>query len=122
MIHNRKLNHSQKLFTSVQWAKLLANYNKNWKRSIKGLKNTDPRPVVKLFNPYGAQTWLLSECDEQGTAFGLCDLGLGCAELGYVSMDEICNIGYIERDLHFHPKRKMSEYVQDAEEIGRIVT
>ena len=33
----------------------------------------DPVPVLKLFNPCGAATWLASELDEDGdTLFGLC--------------------------------------------------
>jgi len=41
-------------------------------------RNFDPRPVVKLFNPVGSQTWLITEI-EPGTnnAFGLCDMGMG---------------------------------------------
>ena len=38
----------------------------------------------------GAATWLLTELDEDGDqAFGLCDLGFGCPELGYVSLTEM---------------------------------
>src|SRR5215204_2198547 len=51
----------------------------------------DPRPVVKLFTPDGAATWLLTELDPEDPdiAFGLCDLGLGCPELGWVSLGEV---------------------------------
>ena len=42
-------------------------------------------PVVKLFTPDPGAIWLLTELDpdDADTAFGLCDLGLGCPELGY---------------------------------------
>ena len=48
-------------------------------------------PVVKLFTPDAAGTWLLTELDpdEPDIAFGLCDLGLGCPELGYLSLSEL---------------------------------
>ena len=48
----------------------------------------DFRPVVKLFTPDGAATWLLTEIDPayQDIVFGLCDLGMGCPELGSVSL------------------------------------
>ena len=50
--------------------------------------NRDHIPVVKLFNPMGPATWLLCELDADGdTLFGLCDLGVGEPELGYVSLD-----------------------------------
>lgn len=53
----------------------------------------DHKPVVKLFVPWGAGTWLLSEIDEDGDrAFGLCDLGFGEPELGYVSLSELRSI------------------------------
>ena len=39
----------------------------------------DFRPVVKMFNPCGAATWLLTEIDPEtpDIAFGRCDLGMG---------------------------------------------
>jgi hypothetical protein len=51
----------------------------------------DAPPVVKLFTPDAGATWLISECDpdEPDRLFGLCDLGLGCPELGYVSLAQI---------------------------------
>ncbi|RIV79196.1 DUF2958 domain-containing protein [Pelagerythrobacter aerophilus] len=43
----------------------------------------DPWPVIKLFNPAGAATWIATELHEDGDAlFGLADLGFGCPELG----------------------------------------
>ena len=91
-------------------------------------RNFDPRPVVKLFNPCGAQTWLITEI-EPGTnnAFGLCDMGMGSPELGYVSITELAeleipgwrNMG-IERDIHFNPVMTISEYADQARETGSI--
>ena len=91
-------------------------------------RNYDPRPVLKLFNPCGSQTWLITEI-EPGTnsAFGLCDMGQGYPELGYVSIDELAalkipgwgNMG-IERDIHFEADRTISEYADLARETGSI--
>jgi len=103
--YNQKLNHTQKVFTKPQWERLLANSKR---------RDENHKPVVKLFNPRGAATWLLTECDEDGIAFGLCDLGIGFPELGYVSVVELMDIGYIERDLHFTAKKRLSEYVTEA--------
>jgi len=67
----------------------------------------DPVPLLKLFNPCGAATWLASELSEDGdTLFGLADLGFGCPELGSFSLREIAAVRLplglrIERDLHF---------------------
>ena len=36
-------------------------------------------------------TWVLWEYDpKQRMGFGLCDLGMGFPEIGYVSLDEVC--------------------------------
>jgi hypothetical protein len=72
-------------------------------------------------------TWLLTEIDTEGLAFGLCDLGLGEPELGYVHLQELQaargKLGLpIERDLDFQADRTLSVYTDDAQAQGRIVT
>ena len=49
-------------------------------------RDFDPLPVVKLFTPDAQATWLLTELDPacEWRAFGLCDLGCGMPELGFV--------------------------------------
>lgn len=97
---------------------------------VNGLNSgVDHRPVVKLFTPDGAAPWLLTECDldEPDRLFGLCDLGLGCPELGYVSLAEILEVRGrlglpVERDLHFVADKPLSAYADDARFKGRIVT
>lgn len=58
-----------KPFTKEQLTKLLNNGN-----SVN--RGKDHKPVVKLFTPDAACTWLLTEIDPEETdiAFGLCDL------------------------------------------------
>ena len=92
-----------KLTTQAQKNKMIKNHNDQ-----DGSK--DFKAVIKLFDPTGSGTWYLSELDPNtNVAFGLCDLGVGCAELGYVSLDELSNLKVkmglgIERDLYFTPK------------------
>ena len=87
----------------------------------------DPKPLLKLFNPCGAATWLFTELDEDGdTLFGLGDLGFGTPELGYSSLQEISAIRVrfglgIERDLHFRARYALSIYTEAAHAAGRIV-
>lgn len=88
----------------------------------------DPFPVVKLFTPDAGATWLLTECDpdEPDLVFGLCDLGLGCPEIGYVSLTEITSIRGplglpVERDLHFVACKSLTAYAEEARIKGRIV-
>lgn len=53
----------------------------------------DPVPVLKLFNPLGAATWLATElAEDEDTLFGLADLGFGCPELGVFSLSEIASV------------------------------
>lgn len=113
-----------KLFTESQRRELIA----NGERSAAG-EYIDPRPIVKLFTPDAGATWLLTELDpsEPDRAFGLCDLGLGCPELGYVSITELASVRGrlglpIERDLYFTASRPLSEYTAEAHRRGRIVT
>jgi hypothetical protein len=82
-------------------------------------------PVVKLFNPIGAGTWLASELDEDGdTLFGLADLGepeLGCFSLAEMEALELPFGMGIERDLPFEGALPLSVYAQAARTAGRIV-
>jgi Protein of unknown function (DUF2958) len=86
----------------------------------------DPVPVLKLFAPDANATWILTELDEEtGSAFGLCDLGIGMPELGYVAVLEFCDarggLGLpIERDLHFRARFPLSAYAKAAREHGPI--
>jgi Protein of unknown function (DUF2958) len=85
-------------------------------------------PVLKLFTPDAAATWLISEVDpdDPDRLFGLCDLGLGYPELGYVSLAEITSVKGrlglpVERDLHFVADKPLSAYAEEARVKGRIV-
>jgi len=89
---------------------------------------TDPIPVVKFFDPTGPATWLITAMmpDAPDILFGLCDLGLGCPELGTVSLAELQSVmgrlGLgIERDLHFSGRFPLSVYAEAARISGRII-
>ena len=110
-----------KLITDEQRAQLLA----NGRDSIEN-PHFDPLPVVKLFTPNAGATWLLTELDADDIAFGLCDLGQGFPELGYVSLAELESLRGrwglpIERDLHFVADKQLSAYAREARMAGRIV-
>lgn len=106
-------------------AALLA--NGRLQRGTEG-RSLDPTPVVKVFTPDAGATWLLTEIDpcHPDIAYGLADLGLGCPELGYVSLTELgalrgCLGLPVEVDRHFRPDRPLSAYAAAAREAGRIV-
>ncbi|MBV9510940.1 MAG: DUF2958 domain-containing protein [Caulobacteraceae bacterium] len=87
---------------------------------------TDHVPLLKLFNPLGAATWLAAELDADGdTLFGLADLGFGCPELGVFSLAEIASVRLpfglgIERDLYFVGRFPLSVYADAASATGRV--
>jgi len=86
----------------------------------------DPRPPLKLFDPCGASTWLITEYDpETKIFFGLADLGHGFPELGSTLRSDI--EGYrgryglgIERDRGFTPNKTLSMYAAEARDSGRL--
>ena len=107
--------------------KLLANG-----RAQERVRGTDDEidfyPVVKLFTPDGAATWLLTELDPEDPdiAFGLCDLGMGFPELGSVSIAELETVRgklglAVERDRHFEATKPLSAYVDAAVRAGGII-
>ena len=116
-----------KLLTSAQRVKLLDNGRRQ--AAAKGTPaEIDFHPVVKLFDPCGAATWLLTEIDpdDETVAWGLCDLGMGFPEFGTVSLTEMAEyrgpLGLgIERDLHFEARGPISAYIDAAAKAGGIV-
>lgn len=107
-----------KLITAEIRKKLLANHGKE-----------NVKPPLKLFNPFGSGTWLIADIDPEDPdyAFGLCDLGQGFPELGYVSISELSSLKgpfgapLIERDMYFTPEKTLVEYAEEARNSGRLV-
>lgn len=100
------------------------------KDHIKRLRNNHARdtgrPVVKLFGG-GACTWLISQmAEDNDSLFGLCDIGHGSPELGYVSLKELEDLRFppfglgVERDIHFKPTKNLKRYADEARVAGRI--
>ena len=113
-----------KLYTKAQERELLRNWDAD--------DSSELKPVVKLFNPMGSQTWLLVSLkpdpdDDREIAYGLCDLGMGFPELGYVSLKELREMKLpvsclgIERDLYITLDKTLREYTDIAKEQGAIV-
>lgn len=108
-----------KIFTESQEAQLRANFSQQLQDPNHSI---DFQPVLKLF--CGNATWLLTELDDDDRLFGLCDLGLGFPELGYVSLAELESLNVfppLERDRYFQPETTLSEYANQARKHGRIV-
>ncbi len=117
------------LLTPAQRAQLLTNGKANAARNAAGQAEHDFVPVVKLFTPDAGATWLLTEIDpgDEDMAFGLCDLGLGCPEIGYVSLSELATVRGklglpVARDCHFKADKLLSAYATAAHATGSITT
>jgi Protein of unknown function (DUF2958) len=110
-----------KVLTQQHYDKLISNGND---------RDKDHPPVVKLFMTNTNCTWLISELDPEypDIAFGLCDLGMGFPELGYVSLTEIKEaeklgrMRFLERDTSFQGKYPMTVYARAARAHEYIVT
>lgn len=112
------------LLTKANIAELKRNYlNGINEEGVPG--SVDHYPVVKLFTPYANATWLITEMVDDDTLFGLCDLGLGFPELGYVSITELKEMKSfiplgVERDRWFTADKPLSEYTSQAHELRQI--
>ena len=111
-----------KLMTKEQLSELLRNGDA-WG------EDHDHPPVVKWFTPDADCTWLIGEVDtlDPDRAFGLCDLGMGRPELGWVRVSDIEKLTgptglHVERDMHIVLDRPMSEYAEAARMRQRITT
>ena len=128
-----------KLLTADQTRQLLANGRETNSALAEMREPPDHRPVVKLFMPDAACTWLLTEIDPEAPdiAFGLCDLGMGFPELGTVSLSEIgrasgrpgvaCGAGSFVRgryplSVYARAARRAHGIVTDRESLDRTVT
>jgi len=124
-----------KIFTKEILAQLAANGKATRDEQEANGREIDHKPVLKIFSPVGAATWLITESDpdEPDRLFGLCDLGFGTPELGYVARSEIeetrvtirvVGLGRgelpLERDLYFKPDYPLSVYTKAARTVDRI--
>lgn len=114
-------------FTQSQLEQLLANGRAQRTAIDNDTGTLDFTPVVKLFTPDAQCTWLLTELDHYGLLFGLCDLGMGEPELGYVSLTKLSTVRGklglpVERDEHFEATKTISAYAGEARAHHRIVT
>ena len=91
-------------------------------------RDKDHKPVVKFFGGSSC-TWLITEIDPnyENLLYGLCDLGMGSPELGYVSLQELESIKFppfglgVERDRYFKADKTLSQYHNEAIEAHRII-
>lgn len=87
----------------------------------------DPKPVIKLFTPDAAATWLIAALSPDGrTGWGVCDLGLGFVEVGEIDMVELSKLRGrlglpVERDRWCKPNATVSEYQAAGSAVGRLV-
>jgi hypothetical protein len=104
------------IFTPEQRAKLIQN-------SVNRPENV--MPVAWLRIPGTRMQWLVTELDADSRLFGLCDLGQGYPELGYVDLVEMLSIDpelpkpIVDPD--FKPTKTLEQYTADAHAAGEII-
>jgi hypothetical protein len=110
-----------KLLTKVIRERLLKNGRLRQQSQMAEQGEPDFVPVVKFFTPDAGCTWLITELDPEDPdiCFGLCDLGVGCPELGYVSLSELASVRGrlglpVERDRYFNATKTLSAYADEA--------
>ena len=110
-----------KLLTQSIYQQLLRNGRVQARLSEDGLPAADFLPAVKLFTPDANATWLLTELgpEDPDIAYGLCDLGMGCPELGSVRISELESVRGVfglpvERDRHFTARHTLGAYARAA--------
>jgi len=109
------------LFTNAQYQKLLEN-------GLPENRDKDHSPIIHLYLQCTNCEWLISELDPEdpNLAFGLCDLGMGFPELGYVSLEELQSVkvgpfGFtVSSNPLFVGTYPMSIYAEAARQVGRI--
>ena len=78
----------------------------------------DAMPIVKFVTKGGEFTWLISEMLDDGTLWGVCDLGCGRVEFGTVSLRDLTlseQLGLpVERDRHFTATQTLMEYWEEG--------
>lgn len=84
----------------------------------------DPHPVVRLYTPDAAASWLLTELDpdDPDLAYGLCDLGLGAPRLDHVRLSQLAALAddAVMCDTGFVARQPLSAYLREARERGAI--
>jgi hypothetical protein len=89
-------------------------------------EDKDPVPLIRLYMHGTGASWLITELDPENPdiAFGLCDLGLGFPEIGYVSLSEIKEAQslfyHLKRDYDFKGLYPLSVYAQAARAVEYI--
>ena len=110
---------STELITDEINTALLANWThgQDERRTV----SHDPVPVMRLHGQLGPAEWLITErsTNEPDILFGLCDLGMGFPEIGYVSLSELKSVAIagafkIVREVGFTATFPISVYAQAA--------
>ena len=98
---------------------LLKNFKEQEPRKGTG-REVDFKPAVRLYIEGTDMMWLLTECDGEGMAFGLCQIQ--CAELGYVWLPEVADLAAggmsVVEDAYFEPQMTISGYADRARSNG----
>ena len=121
-VAERQVCKSLALLSEEQMQQLMTNWRCNQEFE------KDDYPVVKLHLPAIRAVWLLTMLNpgDGDMAFGLCDLGQGFPELGYVNLSELAALRGPEelrvmQDVDFVADKSLSAYYREASQNNRII-
>lgn len=85
------------------------------------------KAIFKLFNPCGAQTWIVfgQDPEDKDILYAVCDLGMDCIEAGPISLSELMSVKLpfglsIERDMYFSKEGEPIEHFLNLESLAGI--
>jgi hypothetical protein len=113
-----------KIIRAEDIAKLEANWTEQLPR--KGRNEIDYEPVVLLRIKFTTIAWLLTEKEPGGSmCFGLCDMGQGYPEIGYLDLEDLASTplppGHqLQQETDFIADKPLSKYASAARSHGAI--
>jgi hypothetical protein len=111
--HPLKNSAGKLLTTSKQFDRLVSNDKLSADNAV---------PVVYWYTPYASAVWLLNMLDDDnGLAFGLCDIGMGFPEIGSLDVVELLATTYVERNTKIIlPELSLALYASAAKSRSKI--
>jgi len=102
----------KKMIQETTFQRLRANWDQQ--QPLKGTAHEqDFVPVCRLYDPFSAAEWYVTEADEDGLAFGLAfihEYELGYFDLGEIAELQIAGQQRIVQDDTFVPTMSLSQY------------
>jgi hypothetical protein len=102
-------------------------FTKEIERKLEKADYESDEAICKIFNPYGAGTWVIFGQDkrDKDILYAVCDIGMNSIEYGGVRRSELEGLQpipglHLERDLHFRNAGKPLTFFLEQETLVGI--